>query len=58
MTNSTFSKISIFAFIILSLTTLGCAYGLRPSCPTNDKAFFYKKAGIRPSKQYMRFHPE
>jgi len=25
------------------------------SCPSNDKAFWYKKQGVKPTKQFMKF---
>lgn len=25
------------------------------SCPSNDKAFWYKRQGVKPTKQFMKF---
>ena len=26
------------------------------SCPTNDKTFFYKRAGVKPTKQFLMWN--
>lgn len=46
----------LFWTIVMSL--FGCNVYVGKSyskCPTNDKTYFYKQAGVKPSKAYMRW---
>ena len=45
----------IILISIVFLTSCRSLYvgSLYSSCPTNNKAFFYNRMGVKPSKQYM-----
>lgn len=45
---------TIYALIMI-ISLFGCIGYRYTSCPVNDKAFFYKKAGVKPTKAYMRW---
>jgi len=45
---------TIYALILITFL-FGCISLRRTSCPVNDKAFYYKRAGVKPPKAFMRW---
>ena len=41
--------------ILFSSCRTQYAGGRWGGCPTNDKSFFYKRAGVTPSKQFLKW---
>lgn len=56
--------LAIFLIVIFALLFSSCAIinrtaskmfpSLETSCPINDSKFFFRQAGARPTKQYLR----
>ena len=49
-------KKNIIYIVLACIALSSCTTSRKLSCPTLDKAFFYKQAGQRPTFQFMRNH--
>jgi hypothetical protein len=54
--------IVILFFVIITIVSIFLASCATPyvgtkyrKCPTNDKTFFYKRMGVRPTKQFLKY---
>ena len=46
--------ILIFYLLLIGILLLSSCTAIRVGCPTNNYKYFFKQAGTKPTKQYLR----